>query len=225
MRDTSGTNVASRQISDAIREEILDGTLGPGTHIRQEELADRFGTSRLPVREALRILETDGLVVTYANRGARVPHLTLAECDEFYRAREVLEPMLLADSVPELTEEAVEAMKALQDRMAAGTSKIEEYLDLDRRFHMLSYSGAKLPYIQNTVEQLLNKTQHYRRAHATMVREQTFRLQQLHLDHQGILLAIERRDAAEASQLMHLHTRRARLELSLHPEIFASAAD
>jgi DNA-binding GntR family transcriptional regulator len=204
-----------------IREEILDGTLGPGTHIRQEELADRFGTSRLPVREALRILETDGLVLTQANRGARIPHLTLAECDELYRTRGVLEPMLLEDSVPAISNAAIEEMGALQAQMDAGSATIEDYLDLDRRFHMLSYSGARLPYIRTTVEQLLNRTQHYRRAHAAMVRENTFRLQQLHSDHHAILLAVERRDALEASQLMHLHTRRARLELSNHPEIFA----
>jgi DNA-binding GntR family transcriptional regulator len=222
MLDTAQSKVASRHIADVIREEILDGTLGPGTHIRQEELADRFGTSRLPVREALRILETDGLVVTHANRGARIPHLTLAECDELYRTREVLEPMLLTDSVPVIAAETINAMKALQDRMDAGSATIEDYLDLDRRFHMLSYSGAQLPYIRSTVEQLLNRTQHYRRAHAVMVRENTFRLQQLHSDHHAILLAIERRDAVEASQLMHLHTRRARLELSNHPELFAA---
>lgn len=221
MQETVRAKVASRHIADVIREEILDGTFGPGTHIRQEELADRFGTSRLPVREALRILETDGLVITQANRGARIPHLTLAECDELYRARGVLEPMLLTDSVPAITAETIAAMNALQDRMDAGSATIEEYLDLDRRFHMLSYAGAELPYIRSTVEQLLNRTQHYRRAHATMVRENTFRLQQLHSDHHAILLAIERRDAVEASQLMQLHTRRARLELGNHPELFA----
>lgn len=223
MLDSARSKVASGHISDVIREEILDGTLGPGTHIRQEELANRFGTSRLPVREALRILETDGLVITQANRGARVPHLTLAECDELYRAREVLEPMLLTDSVPAIADQAIDAMNALQDRMDAGSATIEDYLDLDRRFHMLSYSGAQLPYIRSTVEQLLNRTQHYRRAHAAMVRENTFRLQQLHSDHHAILLAVERRDAVEASNLMHLHTRRARLELSNHPEIFAAS--
>lgn len=220
--DTAEPKVASRHISDVVRKEILDGTLGPGTHIRQEELADRFGTSRLPVREALRILETDGLVLTQANRGARVPHLTLAECDELYRAREVLEPMLLTDSVPVITDEAISSMSTLQGQMDAGSATIEDYLDHDRQFHMLSYSGAQLPYISMTVEQLLNRTQHYRRAHAAMVRDNTFRLQQLHSDHHAILLAIERRDTVEASQLMHLHTRRARLELSNQPEIFAS---
>lgn len=223
MGSPHGSSVASHQIADALRVEILNGTFSPGDRIRQEVIADRFGTSRLPVREALRILEVDGLVRTQANRGARVPRLTLAECDELYRTREVLEPILVRDSVPALPTQVLTEMQQLQQQMEQGVRDVGQYLALDRQFHLISYSAARLPYIRATVEQLLNRTQHYRRAHAALVQSQEFQARQLHSDHHAILLAIERQDAEEASSLMHLHTRRARLQLSRHPEIFTEA--
>lgn len=221
MEAPEGSSVASLQIAGALRLEILNGTLSPGDRIRQEVIAERFGTSRLPVREALRILEADGLVRTQANKGARVPRLTLGECDELYRAREVLEPILLRDSVPSLSTATISEMRDLQQQLEVDDRDVERYLALDRQFHLTSYSAAKLPFIRSTVEQLLNRTHHYRRAHATLVRSLEVQLTQLHSDHHAILLAVERHDADEASTLMHFHTRRARLELSDHPEIFA----
>jgi DNA-binding GntR family transcriptional regulator len=70
----------SGRVADALRDEILHGRMAPGARIRQEEIAARLGVSRVPVREALRILEADGLVTLVANTGAWVAHLSLAEC-------------------------------------------------------------------------------------------------------------------------------------------------
>ena len=139
------------------------------------------------------------------------------ECDELYRTREVLEPLLLMNSVPTLPPPTIEEMQSLQEQMQIGAAEIEESLNLDRQFHTLNCSSARLPYIRATVEQLLNGTEHYRQAHAALVRENTFRLQQLHSYQHAILLATARHDADEARQLMRLHTRRARLDLSNHP--------
>ncbi len=70
---------AGRRIADALRRDILDGVLAPGTRIRQERLAEEYGASRVPVREAIRALEGEGLVTVVANTGAWVSRLSLAE--------------------------------------------------------------------------------------------------------------------------------------------------
>ena len=85
---------AGTRIADQIRESILAGEYEPGARIRQEDLADRHGASRLPVREALRALEGEGLVTVVANTGAWVSRLSLAECEETYQMRERIEPLL-----------------------------------------------------------------------------------------------------------------------------------
>ena len=85
-----------------LRDEILDGRLRPGERIHQQAVAERFGTSRLPVREALRQLQHEGLVVVLPNAGARVARLDQAELVEVYLLRERLEPLAIELSAPGL---------------------------------------------------------------------------------------------------------------------------
>jgi DNA-binding GntR family transcriptional regulator len=97
------TAVASQRITDALRTEILDGGYQPGQRIKQEDIAARLGASRIPVREALRMLQAEGLVTLVANSGAWVARLSLAECAELYQIRERLEPLLCGRRCPAST--------------------------------------------------------------------------------------------------------------------------
>src|SRR6185312_14910980 len=101
------------------RAAILDGSYGPGERIRQEDVAARSGASRIPVREALRMLQAEGLVTLVANSGAWVTRLTLAECAELYQIRERLEPLLLRASLPSLDGGAIARMTELAEAMEA----------------------------------------------------------------------------------------------------------
>jgi DNA-binding GntR family transcriptional regulator len=130
--------VASQRVADELRERILAGRLAPGTRIIQDELAGELNTSRLPVREALRILESRGLVTLRANQGAWVTSMDVRECGLSYRIRERLEPLLLAESAPRLSDEDIDAMAAVQERIEA-TEDVEEFLVLDRRLHWAVY--------------------------------------------------------------------------------------
>ena len=85
---------AGMRIAAALRDEILVGGYQPGERIRQQELAGRHGASRVPVREALRILEAEGLVTLVTNAGSWVSRLSAQECTEMYQMRERLEPLL-----------------------------------------------------------------------------------------------------------------------------------
>src|SRR5215216_991413 len=78
-------------VARQIRAAIIDGRLEPGTRVRQEEIARRLGTSRIPVREALRQLEMEGLVTLVPHVGARVALLDFGEYTELYRMREAVE--------------------------------------------------------------------------------------------------------------------------------------
>jgi len=109
---------ASLRVADALREAISHGVYPPGTRLRQEEIAERFGASRVPVREALKVLEADGIVTLVANTGAWVSRLTLAECEEVYQTRERLEPLLLRLSAPHLDNSTIDELERLAERMA-----------------------------------------------------------------------------------------------------------
>jgi DNA-binding GntR family transcriptional regulator len=110
---------AGARIASELRDAILDGEYAPGARIRQEDLAERSGASRVPVREALRMLEAEGLLTLVANTGAWVTRLTLADCDELYRIRERIEPLLLAYSIPALSSAAIDRFAELADAMEA----------------------------------------------------------------------------------------------------------
>src|SRR5262245_28348425 len=87
-REAKGYEPRAASVARSVREAILSGRLKPGARIRQEDLAQQHGTSRIPVREALRQLETDGLVTLVPHSGARVAVMDFAGFSELYRIRE-----------------------------------------------------------------------------------------------------------------------------------------
>lgn len=211
--------VASQRIADSIHRAVLTGELAPGERIRQEEIAEQFGASRLPVREALRILESEGLVTLKANSGAWVSKLNLEECIEIYKIRERLEPLLLAESIPNLTDATVSRLEELMKSIEADDD-IDKFLRLDREFHLLSYEGARMPSMHSMVVRFWNTTQQYRRAFTELIgRERRWIIES---EHRLLVEAIRRRDVEEAERVLLGHIRRTRLELANHPDIFSS---
>lgn len=211
---------AGTGIADVLREEILRGVHPPGTRIRQEDLAARHTTSRLPVREALRLLESEGLVTLVANSGAWVSRLTLAECEELYLVRERIEPVLLGLSAPLLTPADLDELDGLADLMEGADA--EEFLVHDRAFHLLTYAPARTVMLGDTVVGLWNRTHHYRRAFVAAAHARHDGA--AHHDHRLLVAALRRGDAEEAAHVLERHIRRTRIELERHPEIFDADA-
>ncbi|RJT96616.1 GntR family transcriptional regulator [Arthrobacter frigidicola] len=211
--------VASQRIADSLHRAVLTGELAPGERIRQEEIAAQFGASRLPVREALRMLESEGLVTLKANSGAWVSQLNLEECVEIYKIRERVEPMLLSESIPHLSEEAMARLEELMHAIEEDED-IEKFLRLDREFHLLSYAAAPMPSARNMVIRFWNTTQQYRRAFAQMIGHN--RRWIIESEHRLLMEAIRRRDTEEAERVLLGHIRRTRLELANHPDIFTT---
>ena len=212
-------NVASHRIADVLRTSILDGSYLPGERIRQEDIAARSGASRIPVREALRLLQAEGLVTLVANSGAWVAKLSLAECAELYQIRERLEPLLLRASLPGLDGAAIDRMAGLAGVMEEAGGDVDAFLRADREFHLASYAAAAPGETANIIGKMWNSTQHYRREF-TKIASRRAGLDVTHLEHRLLVDCLRRGDPDDAERVLVMHIRRTRLELSKHPEIF-----
>jgi DNA-binding GntR family transcriptional regulator len=215
---TGDGGVSSARVASYLREAILGGRLAPGARIRQEEVAERLGASRLPVREALRMLEAEGLTELAPRKGARVPRLSQHEVEVIYQMRERLEPLALAESMPRLEAADHERLGRVQERIE-DNQDLEKFLDLDREFHMLTYRGCAVEPLNSAVARLWNSTQHYRRSYVRL--GGAGRMWLVNAEHRLILDAVTRRDAADGERYLAGHIRRTRIELSRHPEVFA----
>src|SRR6478752_7744714 len=207
----------SERIAAHLREAILNGELAPGSRILQEEIADRLGTSRLPVREALRMLETEGLTQLEANKSARVPALDRTELDIVYEMRERIETLALRLSLPHLTSQQEAELHRLQE-LIEENDDVNTFLELDRRFHLGTYAGCPSGELLSTVTRLWNSTQHFRRAF--MLIGGADRRWFVNAEHRLLLDAISRRDSVDCERYLAGHIRRTRIQLAQHPEIF-----
>lgn len=214
-----GNGVASQRVADAIAEQILAGALAPGTRIKQAQLAAELNASRVPVREALRILEARGLVVIRANSGAWVSQLDPRDLVLSYMIRERIEPLLLLDSMPLLGASDFTRIHDLQQRIEA-TADVEEFLVLDRELHWATYNAHRAPQLAAMVRRLWDTTQHYRREFARLAGRE--RAWIINSEHRLLIEALERRDTDAAESVLTLHIRRTRIELSQHPELLTA---
>ena len=215
----------SERIAAYLRGAILSGEIGPGQRLRQEDIAARLGASRLPVREALRILEAEGLTEHAANKGSRVPLLDQHEVDVLYQMRERLEPLALVESLPKLDARHLDRLEDLQGRIESALGReadLVQFLVLDRQFHLTTYAGCPTEHLLATVRRLWNATSHYRRAY--MLLSGTEGRWMANCEHRLLLDAVRRRDPVDAERYLSGHIRRTRIELSRHPEIFAAAS-
>lgn len=207
----------SQRIAAYLREAILSGEIPPGSRIRQEEIAQRLGASRLPVREALRMLEVEGLTALEVNRSARVPALDPDELDVIYQMRERIETLALRLSLAHLTAEHESELNRIQDLIEDNADDVGQFLELDRRFHLLTYAGCPPGELLTSVTRLWNSTQHFRRAF--MMHDGAQRRWIVNAEHRLLLDAIARRDGVDCERFLGGHIRRTRIALAEYLEI------
>ncbi len=219
---TVGAPVASQRIAAVLAQRILSGELAPGARIKQDEVAEELRSSRIPVREALRILASRGLVTLRANAGAWVSQMRLHDLEVSYKIRERIEPLLLEDSLPRLTETHLARMVSLQEQIE-DTEDVEEFLVLDRDLHWTSYAEHRSPHLAETIERLWDTTQHYRRAFTRLAGQSRSWI--INAEHRLLIQAIAERDAEAACGILAQHIRRTRVELAEHDELFSDDPD
>jgi DNA-binding GntR family transcriptional regulator len=150
-RDESVT--AQDLVLASMRKAILSGVLGPGVRLRQEELADVFGTSRIPVREALRALEYEGLVTSEPHRGFTVTALDADDVEEVYDLRILLESHAVRLALPVITDEDLDDLEVLFQAMQAAATP-DEQLATRERFYLRLYSVTGRPRLVGLIMRL-----------------------------------------------------------------------
>lgn len=186
-----------------LRSAITGGELRPGEPIRQDALAARLDVSRVPLREALKILEGEGLVVHHAHRGYFVAELSLADLEEVYRIRALLEGEAVREAVarsgPGLADVLEEAQAEVERAGEAGD--VAEMAAANRRFHFAIVEASGMPRLVRLIGTLWDATDAYR----SLYYAQRPNRERVQHEHRAVVAALRAGDAEEAVRLLDLH--------------------
>lgn len=153
------------QIAEQVSQRILVGELQAGDRIQEQELSESFGVSRGPIREALRILEKDGVVRIMPNRGAHVTALSVKEVREIFEIREVLHGVVGRQSCENIERDVLdefEACVAEAERLAANAGSLNEYMKISQRLGQLLLQGTNNDWLRELLASLARQTMRYR---------------------------------------------------------------
>ncbi len=198
-------------IADALRQAILLGIFKEGQSLRQDEIATQFGVSRIPVREALRQLEADGLVTLSPNRGATVTVLSAAEAQEICEIRIALETMALQLAIPNFSQDALQHAAAILTDTATITDPMR-WAELNWEFHATLYGPAQRPRLLAMIHTLHVNIDRYIRLQITQM-DYRDRSQ---IEHQRLLDACSQGDAQAAVEILTHHIGEAADQLVLY---------
>jgi len=192
---TDGSEALNRRTAQAmvagrLRVEILSGLIPPGTRLLQTKVAERMRTSTTPVREAMTELSAEGLVDVDPHRGVIVHEPTETELREVYEMRSLLDPVLIAKTVTNITQSEIERSAALCRRME---DQVEPgaWVVLNSHFHAHLDAAARSPLLASTVRNLRNRSSIYI---AASLRESPERIADANAEHLAMVDACRRRD-------------------------------
>lgn len=154
----------AQYVADDLRHRILSGEFKGGTQLRQDALAGDYGVSRIPVREALLTLESEGLVEFHPHRGAFTTELSVTMIRELFDLRVLLETHLLQHALPNMTPEILESAEAIlleYDAALDSGSQIDNWSEYNFAFHKTLYSPANLPEAMSLVTHLNTRSDRY----------------------------------------------------------------
>ncbi len=212
---------AQELVLQELRGDIVLGNLAPGSQVVQEALAQRYGVSRVPLREALKILEGEGLVTYHPHRGYFVMELSIDDLAEVYRLRSLLEAEALRAWVPHVTEaDLVEVRRLLAEvELSSGKADLVLLTRANRVFHFAMFERSGMPRLVRVLHQLWDATDVYR---AIYFRSESNRAR-IEGEHRELLAALAARDAeaAVAAQESHRdHSLEAlRAQIPLEPKL------
>lgn len=196
-------------VAERIRADILNGSLKPGEWLRQERLAQEYGVSQMPVREALKELAAEGLVEHVPYRGVRVVEFSADDVADLYASRSFLEGMAARAAAEHIAPQELAELRELQAQMQQRLAPelLAEYRELNRRFHQLIFTASRRPYLTRLLHQIwaafptMLWGNFAATAHTPLPQRDAADL----AEHDAILDALERRDAPEAERLMRQH--------------------
>ena len=190
-------------VSDALRQAIRDGILPPGERLMEIPLAEELGVSRTPIREAIRILEQEGLIVMIPRRGTYVADMSLKDVAEVFELRSILEELAAELAAERITNEEIEALE--QHLVEIGNYMNENNLDkvvqADILFHEILYKASRNDRLVEMINNLREQTLRFR----TLSMSQTGRLAKTWDEHRQLVEAISDRDVERARQIARIH--------------------
>lgn len=198
---------AQEFVLEQLRLAIASRELIPGAQIRQDALADKYGTSRVPLREALKILEGEGQVTYVPHRGYFVTELSLEDLLEVYRIREILETEAVSQAVSNFTDEDLELIETALDETEAASDAgdITAMTSANRKFHFLIFELSNMPRLTRLIRVLWDATDAYRAVYYSSASNRS----RVDHEHREILQALKSRDAEASLKLLDQHRRHA----------------
>lgn len=185
-------------VTDWLRTDILAWRLAPGSRLRQDAIAAEYGVSHIPVREAFRRLEAEGLVSVRPRHGAIVTSLSASEVEELYELRVALECAAMRAVIPRISPEALHRAAAIVDEIDRDPQRWPE---LNTAFHLALYREASRPRMFALISSLLRNCERYVRYEADVLG--IFESSQR--EHRDLLAAIEAKDVEAACGVLVRH--------------------
>jgi DNA-binding GntR family transcriptional regulator len=187
-------------VRDGVRKAIFEGRLESGTQLRQDELAERYGTSRIPVREALRQLEAEGLVTIHPNRGAVVSSISLDDVLEMLEIRIALECRALRLAIPNMADVDLEAAADILKSYDAEPHP-RKWGEMNWQFHKTLYAPSNRPKLIAMIEANYGHVGRFIRVQVSLAagKERPQR------EHYAMLDACRRGDVAGAARMLEEH--------------------
>lgn len=198
-------------VTDEIRQLILSGEIADGSPLRQDALAEQMGTSRIPVREALSRLESEGLVASFPHKGYVVTGLSRSDIEELFDLRTMLEPDLIRHAIAKMTEDDLARATTILAEYDAAllTGDVDTWGDLNRQFHMALYAPSGRSKTLDIVRGLLVNADRYTRLVLTV----GYGIDKAQEDHGGLLDLCRRGLVNQAVALTRDHIERTGADL------------
>lgn len=190
-------------VFNTLREAILKGELKPGERLMEMHLANKLGVSRTPIREAIRMLEQEGLAVTIPRKGAQVAKMTEKDLQDVMAVRDALDNLAVTSACQRMNADQLEklkvAMKGFEE--AVKTDDVRGIVVADEAFHDVIYETAQNPKLLSIINNIRQQMYRYRYEY---VKNHTI-YQQLVAEHAMILEGFEKKDIQSVCEAMHIH--------------------
>jgi DNA-binding GntR family transcriptional regulator len=191
-------------VAEKLREQIIRGELPEGSQLRQDVIAAKYHVSRIPVREALRQLDAEGLITIVPNRGAIIPQLSPKDIEELFAIRALLEPEVLRLSIPRLTPVDFAAAEAALSKYVGELereSHIATWGQLNSQFHSTLYSRAERPHFMAIIRNVNHSGERYTRLQLYL----THGVKRANEEHHQMLELCRKRNVDAACELLRRH--------------------
>ena len=192
-----------QEVAERLRQRIFAHELTPGTWIDEQKLAEQYGISRTPLREALKVLASEGMVDLKPRRGCYVTEISRQDLDDPFPLIALLEGRCAADAVKRAKPAEIRELKTIHERLeaAARDGRMDAFFEANQEFHRRIQELANNRWLLSVIQDL-RKVLKLSRMHSLSLEG---RLQQSLDEHRGILAALEAGDAVKAEKLMHDH--------------------